>query len=135
MEERKIAFFVDDEADFLELLQKRIQHPSFEIQTYHAVNAYRIIDEVIKLKPDVLFIDFNLPRANGAQVVSILKSVPSLAELPVYFITGYSYSKEKILPFLKEVKHQGVLLKDVSLKKEILRILDQFAETLQLNSP
>ena len=122
-----MAVFVDDDPDFLELIPKVIHHPSYEIRTRHALNGYRIIDEIIKIKPDVLFIDFYLPRANGGQILPILKSVQALAHLPVYFITGYS--KEELEPFLKDLDYDGVLLKSNSLSEEVLRILDQLDHT------
>jgi len=127
MKERKIAFFIDDDSDFLELIPNTIQHPRFEVRTYHAPNGYRTIDEVIKTKPDILFLDFYLPRANGGQIVSILKSVKSLAHIPVYFITGFS--KAEVLPLLKDVDCQGVLVKNQSLWAEVSKILDQLDQT------
>ncbi len=130
MSERKVAFFIDDDSDFLEMIPDVIQHPHFDVRTYCATNGYRSIDEVIKVKPDVLFIDFYLPRAKGAQVLPVLKSVRSLTNLPVYFITGYS--KEEILPFLKGVDYNGILLKGDSLRAKILQILDQMDPTVSV---
>ena len=120
--ERKIAFFVDDDADFLHLLAQAIQHPHYEVRTFCAQNGYQTIDEVIKLKPDLLFIDFYLPRARANQIVPVLRSVEALARIPIYFVSGYS--KSEILPFLDEVQCDGVLLKGSHLREEVLKILD-----------
>ena len=127
MNEQKIAFFIDDDPNFLVLIPDVIQHPRFKIQTFCAVNGYKAIDEIIKVKPDVLFIDFYLPRANGGQILPILKSVQALSNLPVYFLTGYS--KEEILPLLKDTNvkdadYDGILLKSDSLPGEVLEILN-----------
>ncbi len=130
---RKKAFFIDDDSDFLKLIPNTVRHPHFEVLTYHAANGYRIIDEVIKMKPDVLFIDFYLPRANGSQILPILKSVEGLRELPVYFITGFS--KDEIKPFLEDSNYEGILLKSgASLRTDILKILDQVDRILPPNS-
>ena len=123
MNEQKVAFFIDDDPNFLEVLPDVVRHPHFKIQTYCATNGYRTIDEVIKARPDVLFIDFYLPRASGGQILPILKSVHGLADLPVYILTGFS--KEEILPFLEGADYNGILSKDDSLIVEILRILTQ----------
>ena len=122
MRQREIAFFIDDDPDFLEMISYLVSHPHFDIQTHHSRNGYRAIDEIIKVKPSVLFIDFNLPRANGGQIVSVLKSVESLSDLPVYFVTGYP--KEKILPFLKAEDSEKIISKGPSLKEEVLKILE-----------
>lgn len=123
MSEQKVAFFIDDDPNFLEVLPDVVRHPHFKIQTYCATNGYRTIDEVIKARPDVLFIDFYLPRASSGQILPILKSVHGLANLPVYILTGYT--KEEILPFLEETDCKGILLKDDTLPVEILRIFNQ----------
>lgn len=124
MKEQKIAFFIDDDPNFLALIPDVIRHPRFKIETYCAMNGYKTIDEIIKVKPDILFIDFYLPRANGGQILPILKSVQALSLVPVYFLTGYS--KEEILPFVKGAEYDGILLKSDTLPAEVLEILSQF---------
>lgn len=123
MSDPKIAFFIDDDQDFLELVNEGIQHPHFEIKTLCVENGYHAIDEIIKMKPDVLFIDFYLPRINAGQILPIIQYVQSLSDLPVYFVTGFS--KEKILPFLKDSNYAGILTKSHSLRDEVLKILEQ----------
>ena len=122
MSEREVAFFIDDDPDFLEMIPCMVQHPHFNILTYHSQNGYHAIDEIIRVKPDVLFIDFHLPRANGGQIISILKSVRALSNVPVYFITGCP--KEQILPFLEGISYERILLKGPSLQEDILEILE-----------
>jgi len=128
--EQKVAFFIDDDPNFLALIPDVIQHPRFEIRTYCAVNGYRTIDEIIKVKPDVLFIDFYLPRANAGQILPVLKSVHALSNVPVYFLTGYS--REEILPFVKGVEYNGVLIKSDSLPEEVLEILNQIGNKVSI---
>jgi CheY-like chemotaxis protein len=127
MGDRKVAVFVDDDPDFLELIPEVIHHPSYEIRTRHALNGYRIIDEIIKIKPDVLFIDFYLPRANGSQIFPILKAVQALAHLPIYFITGHS--EPEVLPFLKGLDYDGIIFKSDALKDAVMRVLDRLDHT------
>ena len=123
MEDQKIAFFIDDDQDFLHLIDEAIQHPNFQIKTLHVDNGYHAIDEIIKTKPDVLFIDFYLPRINGSQIVPIIKYVQSLSDLPIYFITGFS--KDEIMPFIAAESYAGILTKSKSLREEVLKILEQ----------
>ena len=123
MDNRKVAFFVDDDQDFLKLIQEGIQHPHFQIKTLHVNNGYHAIDEIIKIGPDILFIDFYLPRINGSQILPVIQYVQSLSDLPVYFITGFS--KDKIIPLINKTSHySGVLMKDNHLREEILKILE-----------
>lgn len=123
MNNRKIAFFVDDDKDFLDLIQEGIQHPHFQIKTLHVNNGYHAIDEIIKTGPDILFIDFYLPRINGSQILPVIQYVQSLSDLPVYFITGFS--KDKVIPLINKASHySGVLTKSDHLREDILKILE-----------
>ena len=122
---QKIAFFIDDDPNFLELVPEVIRHPDFEIRTFCASNGYHTIDEIIKIRPDVLFIDFYLPRVNGGQILPILRSVQMLDHLPVYFVSGYS--KEGIKTFLGNTEYAGILFKDDSLMDEIRKVLDELS--------
>ncbi len=123
MNDQKIAFFIDDDQDFLELISEAVQHPNFQIKTLYVDNGYRAIDEIIKTKPDVLFIDFYLPKVNGSQILPIIKYVQSLSDLPVYFVTGFN--KDEILPFIKTGDYAGILTKSNSFREEVLKILEE----------
>ncbi len=121
MDGREVAFFIDDDQDFLRLIPYMVHDSHFDILTHHSENGYRAIDEIIRVKPDVLFIDFHLPRVNGGQIVSIIKSIQFLSDIPVYFIT--SYPKDQILPFLEGIQYEKILSKGASFKEEVTQIL------------
>ena len=123
MSEPKVAFFIDDDEDFLRIIDTAIQHPRFQVRTLHVDNGYHAIDEIIKLKPDVLFIDFALPRANASQILPILKYINEFSELPIYFVTGYA--RDAVVPFLKDMTPQGIIFKNDSLRSEILKVLEE----------
>ena len=123
MNEQKIAYFMDDDPDFLELIPDVIRHPRFEVQTHCVINGYHTIDEILKVKPHVLFIDFDLPKANGGQILPILKSIETLRNLPIYFVTAYQ--EEQILPFLREFAFSGIVVKNESLRAKVLEILNE----------
>ncbi|MBI1977771.1 MAG: response regulator [Candidatus Omnitrophica bacterium] len=122
MEKRKIVFFLDDDGEFLELLPHMIHHPDYEVRTYHVTNGYHIVDEIVRVKPNVIFMDFFLPRVNGAQVLPILRFIRELSGTPIYLMTGYPM--EHLAPFLREVSYSGIILKQASFKEEVLKILD-----------
>ena len=127
MTNQKTAFFIDDDPDFLDTLSMALRHPLFKIETYCAQNGYRAVDEILRVKPDVIFIDFYLPRANGGQVIPIVQSVNGLRKIPVYFLTAYS--KDAVGAFLNHLEFGGILEKDQHFIEEIVKILDQLAGT------
>ncbi|MBP1624693.1 MAG: two-component response regulator [Acidobacteria bacterium] len=48
------------------------------------------------LRPDIIFLDLNLPKKDGRQVLSEIKADPSLAQIPVVVLTT-SQAEEDIL--------------------------------------
>lgn len=122
---RKQAYFFDDDQDFLEMIGYVLKHPHFEIHTCVSESGYKTIDDIIRAKPDVLFIDFHLPQANGSQVISILKSIGGMVNVPIYIITGYP--REKVQDFLEGVDYDGLIVKNEYLTEEVLRALDAAA--------
>ena len=48
------------------------------------------------LRPDIIFLDLNLPKKDGRQVLSEIKGDPSLAQIPVVVLTT-SQAEEDIL--------------------------------------
>ena len=125
MKDQKIAFFVDDDPSFLFALSDVIQHHCFMIQTYCAANGYRAVDEIIKVRPDVVFLDFNLPRANGSQIIAILKSIKEFRNVPFFFMTGYP--REAVASFLEEIQFDGLIEKSDHFVEETLKVLDDLA--------
>ncbi|OGX06330.1 MAG: hypothetical protein A3G87_01630 [Omnitrophica bacterium RIFCSPLOWO2_12_FULL_50_11] len=123
MNNQKRACFIDDDRDFLDVLQLRITHSRFQIQTVLATNGYQIIDQLMKEQPDVLFIDFNMPRAHGGQVISVLQSANVLCSTPVYFMT--SHGIEKVGSLLKNIEYDGILEKGDTFSQEVGHILDR----------
>jgi CheY-like chemotaxis protein len=122
---QKIAFFVDDNPDFLDSVSGLVEHPQFKVQTYFVTNGYKIVDEIIKTRPAIVFIDFNLPRVNGGQVVSVLRSIKGFEDVPIYFMTGYP--KETVKSFLKGLDFDGIVEKEVDFYQQTLNILEQSA--------
>lgn len=125
--DKKIAYFIDDDLDFLRSVTDLVEHPNYDVETCYVLNGYKIVDDIIKKKPDILFIDFNLPRANGSQVISVLRSINEFKELPVYFMTGYS--KEAVSSYMNHLHFEGILDKCDHFVEETLRILEHTSGT------
>jgi CheY-like chemotaxis protein len=121
--DQKIALIVDDDTEFLDMISDTLTHPRFEIRSSFARDGYEAVEQIVKAKPDILFIDFALPRANAGEILPKLKAVPELSGMPVYFITGYP--TQEIFPFLRGLDFDGILVKGSTMASEILNILDQ----------
>ncbi|MBM6618647.1 LytR/AlgR family response regulator transcription factor [Bacillus suaedaesalsae] len=87
MEKLKIVI-ADDESTSRILLHHFIKLlPDFEIID-EAKNGEELINTVIKVKPDIVLVDINMPGFNGLEAVKICKGL--LPTLQVIFTTGYN---------------------------------------------
>ena len=120
---QKVAFFVDDDHGFTELIPLMVKHPRFEVKSHCTTNGYQAVDEIIKTKPDILFIDFNLPRANGGQLLPILKSIETLSHMRIYFLTAHT--EKELLPFVRDLEFHGILNKMENLSVAIAKIFNE----------
>jgi CheY-like chemotaxis protein len=119
---QKIALFVDDDREFVDMVSDIIQHPCFEIRARHAVDGFQAVGEIVMEEPDILFIDFAFREANAGEIVRKLRAMPKFAQLPIFFITGHP---TQVPPFLRDLDFNGILVKGGALSSEIVDILNQ----------
>ena len=85
---------IDDNRDHAKILQwafrKNGRRDTF---TYfedggHALEYLRTLKEEEKNRPDVIFLDLNLPRLDGREVLRMLKEQSSTKEIPVIVVSS-----------------------------------------------
>ena len=80
---RKRILVVDDEQDLLDLLTEHFEG-RYEVDT--ATSGAAAIERFVRQRPDVVFLDVNMPGANGVEVLKLLKQTdPSI---PVIMVTA-----------------------------------------------
>jgi two-component system LytT family response regulator len=79
------VLIADDEAHALDRLRKLLSKYDFLKIEYEAKNGNEVLECIINKKPDVAFLDINMPG------ISVLQSLPSLKDAPlVIFQTAHS---------------------------------------------
>ncbi len=113
---------VDDEPVVFDMLQEMIQSidPDFSVvgaaKTKHA--AIKMLQEK---EPDVLFVDINMPRGSGLE---LLDNFPTRT-FQVVFITGYA----SLEPFTKKYRHVGFLTKPFD-EDDLKNVLKKIRENM-----
>lgn len=101
-------------------------------EDYHvgmAANGVQAISFLARNKADLVLLDYEMPIANGPQVLEMLRSDSETGQIPVMFLTGHG-DKESVLSvvglkpadyLLKTIDKQGLLakLKEFFLKYEL----------------
>jgi adenylate cyclase len=86
MREPPLILVVDDNADNVDILQKRLESRDYAVAT--AADGVEALDRVHELLPDLVLLDIMMPRLDGIETVKRLKSDPSLPFIPVILLTA-----------------------------------------------
>jgi two-component system, cell cycle response regulator DivK len=71
-------------------------------------------------RPDLILMDIQLPGMDGLNATRIIKSDPSLKDIPVFALSGFAMEEEKQLAL--EIGFAGYIVKPFQIK-ELLAIL------------
>ena len=77
---------VDDEWELAELLS--ITLSSENTRVVSASDGEEAIARALELKPDLVFVDFDMPHLNGIETTLRFRSTPELARTPIVMVTG-----------------------------------------------
>jgi CheY-like chemotaxis protein len=90
----KICMLVDDDLDDHEIFSLALQEAEQPIELQRAYDGVEALSNLRRNppdRPDIIFLDLNMPRMNGKQCLQQLKMDPSLKDIPVVI---YSTSSE-----------------------------------------
>ncbi len=95
---------VDDEPVVFDLLEELLRNIDSQFKLAgSATSKNEAIAVILETKPDVVFVDINMPRGSGFELLDFFPS----RDFEVVFITGYS----ALEPFTKKYPHIGFLTK------------------------
>jgi CheY-like chemotaxis protein len=85
---------VDDDANQINILNKVLKSIG---QVFFAQNGLAALEQSIKIRPDVILLDIDMPGLNGHQVLALLKDNELTRNIPVIFITSYDSVEDQLL--------------------------------------
>lgn len=66
-------------------------------QVFFEQNGLAALEQAIKIRPDVILLDIDMPDLNGHQVLAQLKNNQFTRHIPVIFITSYNSVEDQLL--------------------------------------
>ena len=79
---------VDDEHDFIELLQYRLAGLGCDL--FVANDGVQALSQARQTKPDLILLDILLPDLDGLSVCEILRRQPATRKIPIIFVSALS---------------------------------------------
>ncbi len=114
---RKRVLIVDDSEIVAQLLTAELTAKGFEIQ--YAPDAEKATSIILKraTRPDLILLDVNMPKVDGAQFCRFVKKNEKFRSIKVIFCTGEA--RERVSALAAECGADGYILKDEFLGKWI----------------
>jgi CheY-like chemotaxis protein len=103
----KQLFIIDDDLEDQEIFMEAVKVVNDGIICYSAINGEDAIKQLttdVVMLPDLIFLDMNMPRLNGKQVLRELKNTRSLVSIPVIM-----YSTSFAPRDIEEIKELGAV--------------------------
>lgn len=91
---KKRVLIVDDDPDILDVL--RLTLPEEEYEVVQAQDGQETLDKVYERPPDLIILDYLIPKIGGREVCQKLKKDVLLRHMPVIMLTGKGDVKDKV---------------------------------------
>jgi CheY-like chemotaxis protein len=80
---------IEDDADDVELLQEAIQDNHVDCTVDVIMEGDKVMPylKTIDSLPDIIVMDFNLPKLHGREILALIRSIPSFAHIPIMVLT------------------------------------------------
>lgn len=106
---KKKVLIIDDNKLQLKVMSQMLS-PDYQVSV--VTSASQALMLIGKNRPDVIFLDYDMPGMDGKQALEMFREIDDINEIPIYFLTGLSDRSHinAVLP----LKPAGYLLKPVS---------------------
>ena len=108
---------VDDEKDIVEFLQYNLVQEGFKVITAH--NGKEALDK-ISSNPDLVILDVMMPKMDGYEVCTRIKSMDEYKNIPIIFLTAKSSEIDEVHGL--NLGADDFIQKPISPKKLIARV-------------
>lgn len=105
---RRALILAVDDAKAVRTIVESVLAP-FDCNVDGAANGYNALFMMESALPDLIVLDVNMPIMGGLEMLTLLKSKPELAGIPVIILA--SPADHAVLPKLKELGLAGLLMK------------------------
>jgi CheY-like chemotaxis protein len=120
---KKTVLIVDDDITYMRTVYEWLKG------SYHvgmASNGVQAISYLAKNKADLVLLDYEMPVADGPQVLSMLKNDPETGQIPVMFLTGHG-DRDSVLSVV-DLSPVDYLLKTIDRETLLKKLGDFFSK-------
>ena len=119
----RVALVVDDSMLIRHTVCRFLEERGFSVES--ASNGEEALETLKRIRPDIIITDMQMPKMNGGEFITALKTHPVTANIPVVIVAGRQSGFDE-----SEKRAQFAIFKDIDIETQLAKAL----ETI-LNAP
>ena len=85
---------LDDEPDVTELLEYQLKQDGYRVAVLN--DPLGFLTKVREFEPDLMILDIMMPELNGLQLCRIVRSDPTMKEIPIIFLSARAEPEDRV---------------------------------------
>ncbi|BAQ62671.1 two-component response regulator [Geminocystis sp. NIES-3708] len=115
---QQVVFCIDDSLQVCQIMEHIITEAGYQYVSIQ--NPIKALPEILKRKPDLIFLDLVMPIVNGYEICSQIRRVSSLKDTPIIILTSNDGMLDRVRS--KIVGANGFLSKPIDQEKVLAKI-------------
>ena len=118
----RVALVVDDSMLIRHTVCRFLEERGFSVES--ASNGQEALEALKRVRPDIIITDMQMPRMNGGEFITALKSQPATANIPVVIVAGRQSGFDE-----SEERAQLAIFKDIDIETQLAKALETILST------
>jgi CheY-like chemotaxis protein len=115
-----VALVVDDSMVIRHTVSRFLEERGFAVES--ASNGLEALEILKRIRPALLITDMQMPTMSGSELISVLKSKPETAAIPILILTGRSNGFDS-----NENRAEFTIFKDIDVQEQLEKALTAVA--------
>jgi len=110
------ALVVDDSMLIRHTVCRFLEERGFAVES--ATNGQEALESLKRVRPDIIITDIQMPKMSGSELITAVKSEPSLAGIPIVIVAGRQSGFEET-----EKRANFTIFKDIDIEDQLAKAL------------
>jgi CheY-like chemotaxis protein len=112
----QVVLVVDDSMLIRHTVCRFLEERGFVVES--ASNGQQALETLNHIQPDLIITDMQMPKMDGSELITALKSRPATAEIPIVIVAGRQSGFEN-----KEKRADFAIFKDIDIEEQLAKAL------------
>ena len=112
-----VALVVDDSMLIRHTVCRFLEERGFTVES--ASNGQHALETLKRVQPNLIITDMQMPKMDGSELITALKSQPATADIPIVIVAGRQSGFEN-----KEKRANFAIFKDIDIEEQLGKALE-----------